>query len=62
MTIQEVLKMQAHRPWALPSAKWKYYQEWNNAVFLHWQVDLQALQQLVPERGGNRFSVGRTFQ
>lgn len=49
MTIKEILSVTAHRPWAIPTVKWKYYQEWNNAVFLHWQVDLHALQQIVPD-------------
>jgi uncharacterized protein YqjF (DUF2071 family) len=34
----------------IPSESWKYYQEWNNAVFLHWEVDLEVLQQLVPDQ------------
>lgn len=48
MTTQEILNITEHRPWKMPTEKWKYYQEWNNAVFLHWQVDLQELQTLVP--------------
>lgn len=49
MKIQEILDSNKHRPWSLPSRKWKYYQEWNNAVFLHWQVDFSELRKLVPE-------------
>ena len=26
----------------------KYYQEWNNVIFLHWQVELDLLTQFVP--------------
>ncbi len=48
MTTKEILSTTKHRPWALPSKKWRYYQEWNNAIFLHWQVSLQELQELVP--------------
>ncbi len=48
MTVNEILNATEHRPWSLPSGKWKYYQEWNNAVFLHWQVDIEALRSLVP--------------
>jgi uncharacterized protein len=49
MTIKEILKSTDHRPWELPAGSWKYYQEWNNAVFLHWQVDYQELKQFVPD-------------
>jgi uncharacterized protein YqjF (DUF2071 family) len=48
MTIKEILAMTEHRPWAIPGGKWKYYQEWNRAVFLHWQVDIRELRSLVP--------------
>ena len=49
MTIKEILNITEHRPWKMPTEKWKYYQEWNNAVFLHWEVDFQNLQTLVPK-------------
>lgn len=48
MTIQEILNVTGHRPWTIPTKQWKYYQEWNDAVFLHWQVDLKELQKIVP--------------
>lgn len=47
-TIEEILNTTDHRPWPIPTGKWKYYQEWNDAVFLHWEVDLPTLQGLVP--------------
>ena len=49
MTIQEILNTTSHRPWQLPKENWKFYQEWNNAIFLHWQVDLSELEKLVPK-------------
>src|SRR5687768_14912863 len=49
MTIQEILNHTEHRPWGIPKDKWKYYQEWNHAVFLHWQVDVNELKKFVPE-------------
>jgi uncharacterized protein len=49
MTIKEILNATAHKPWALPTEKWKYYQEWNNAIFLHWQVDYEELKKFIPE-------------
>ncbi|WP_225587083.1 YqjF family protein [Algoriphagus sp. Y33] len=48
MTIKEILNSREHRPWEMPTEKWKYYQEWNNAIFLHWQVDYRELRALVP--------------
>lgn len=48
MTIPELLSSTDHRPWGIPAGDWTYYQEWNNAVFLHWEVDLHDLQRLVP--------------
>ena len=49
MKIRDLLKATTHRPWDLPEGKWKYYQEWNNAVFLHWKVDIADLRKFVPE-------------
>lgn len=48
MTIDEVLSNTAHRPWELPVGKWQYYQEWNNVLFLHWEVPYGELRMLVP--------------
>jgi len=49
MTIQEILNTVEHRPWKLPTEKWSFYQEWNNAIFLHWQVELTELEKFVPK-------------
>lgn len=49
MNIAEIIDQTEHRPWPLPQKRWKYYQEWNNAVFLHWQVEINELQKLVPK-------------
>lgn len=48
MTTNEILNISNHRPWELPNSKWKYYQEWNNAIFLHWRVDYNELRKFVP--------------
>jgi uncharacterized protein YqjF (DUF2071 family) len=48
MTIKEILKRTAHRPWEIPSGNWKFYQEWNKAIFLHWEVDYDELRKYVP--------------
>ncbi len=49
MTIREILKNTAHRPWELSKKHWKYYQEWNDVIFLHWQVDIVELRKFIPE-------------
>lgn len=49
MKFGEILKKTEHRPWKIPSGSGKFYQEWNNAIFLHWQVDLPTLKKFVPE-------------
>lgn len=48
MTVQDILEHIEHRPWVLPKRNWKYYQEWNNAIFLHWKVDGEVLRRFVP--------------
>ncbi|MFT6810171.1 MAG: hypothetical protein ACJA01_003414 [Saprospiraceae bacterium] len=49
MKPQEILDTSEHRPWILPTERWQYYQEWNNTIFLHWQVELSELKKWVPE-------------
>lgn len=39
-----------HRPFALPTGSWQYYQEWNKALFLHWKIPFDELRKSVPER------------
>ncbi|MCB0663944.1 MAG: DUF2071 domain-containing protein [Saprospiraceae bacterium] len=48
MSTKEILLDTNHRPWPLPANNWSYYQEWVNPVFLHWFVDADALQLLLP--------------
>jgi len=49
MTIKTILNTTKHRPWGIPNTGWKFYQEWNNALFLHWQVDLNELKKHIPD-------------
>ena len=59
--INKILTKTGHRPYAMPGGKWRYYQEWNRAVFLHWKVPEVVLRSLVPEGltidtyGGNAY-------
>ncbi|HYD19862.1 MAG TPA: DUF2071 domain-containing protein, partial [Flavipsychrobacter sp.] len=49
MKISEILKSADHRPWPLPSGKWQWYQEWNDAVFMHGSVDTELLKPHIPK-------------
>ncbi|WP_430613118.1 YqjF family protein [Flavobacterium sp. JP2137] len=48
MNIKKILTQVDHRPWALPTTPWVYYQEWNEVCFMHWKVDSEALEKLLP--------------
>jgi uncharacterized protein len=47
-TIGSLLHNTAHRPWPIPGNNWKYYQEWNNALFLHWRVPVELIKPAIP--------------
>ena len=47
--ISELIKSVAHRPYEMPSEDWRYYQEWNNALFMHWKVPMEQLKSVVPK-------------
>jgi uncharacterized protein YqjF (DUF2071 family) len=49
MQIQDILSRTDHRPWDMPKEAWIYYQEWNKAIFLHYQVDIVDLERWVPD-------------
>ncbi|RIV72590.1 YqjF family protein [Flagellimonas aequoris] len=49
MSIEDILGGTKHRPWPLLNKKWAYYQEWNNVLFLHYQVSLSELEKFVPK-------------
>ena len=46
--IKTVLRDYNHRPWPMPTGPWRYYQEWLDLLFLHFQVDYDLLRPLVP--------------
>lgn len=48
MKPEEILQHTHHRPWPIPSKEWTLYQEWNEVIFLHWEVSMEILQNLVP--------------
>ncbi|MCF7559462.1 DUF2071 domain-containing protein [Sabulilitoribacter multivorans] len=49
MKAKEILKHTKHRPFEIPERSWKFYQEWNKAIFLHWEVEPEAIKPLLPK-------------
>lgn len=49
MKPSQILKQTLHRPFKFPQYPWKYYQEWNNAIFLHWKVDPNLISPYLPK-------------
>lgn len=47
---REILSQTTHRPWLLPESPWRWYQEWNKALFLHWTLPAEVVRPLVPTR------------
>lgn len=45
---EKLLSDTSKRPWKIPSGNWSYYQEWNNALFLHWKVSPEELKEHTP--------------
>ena len=48
--ISEILTKTSHRPWELPKDPWKYYQEWNHALFFHWAFPCDLIRPLIPPK------------
>jgi uncharacterized protein YqjF (DUF2071 family) len=48
-TIDEILQSTACRQYPIPAKKWKYFQEWHNTIFLHWEVPVFFLEEHIPE-------------
>ena len=49
MKSSDILKQTLHRPFEYPKRKWAFYQEWNKAVFLHWEVSPNLITPLLPK-------------
>lgn len=46
--INEILSKKDHRTFEYPNKPWRYYQEWNRVLFLHYEVSLDILKNIVP--------------
>lgn len=49
MKASEILKQTNHRPFEVPKRPWKFYQEWNKALFLHWEVAPELVEPFIPD-------------
>jgi hypothetical protein len=47
-TAEQILEHTAHRQYPLPDGPHVYYQEWAQAIFLHYKADASELQKLIP--------------
>lgn len=47
-TITRILQQTDHRPIRMPDRNWRYYQEWNRLLFLHWEIEAETLRPFVP--------------
>ena len=43
-----VLSRIEHRPYPVPSGPWVLFMSWQDLLFMHWPVDVEALRSLVP--------------
>jgi hypothetical protein len=49
MKAKNILKQTRHRTFEIPSRSWKYYQEWNEAIFLHWEIEPETIKPFLPK-------------
>ncbi|NMH88855.1 YqjF family protein [Flavivirga algicola] len=49
MHARDILKHEKHRSFKYPNRKWTYYQEWNKAIFLHWEVNPELIEPYLPK-------------
>ncbi|MEO6346938.1 MAG: DUF2071 domain-containing protein [Aquaticitalea sp.] len=48
MRASEILNIKNHRSFEYPKRSWKFYQEWNKVIFLHWQSKPEMIQKFLP--------------
>ncbi|MGM5469029.1 YqjF family protein [Flavobacteriaceae bacterium LMO-SS05] len=49
MKAKDILKQTKHRAFNYPNRPWKYYQEWNQVLFFHWQLEPDELRPMLPK-------------
>jgi uncharacterized protein YqjF (DUF2071 family) len=48
MKASDILNITYHRDFDIPKRSWKFYQEWNKAIFFHWEVEPEVVKPLLP--------------
>jgi len=48
LLMPNILSTVAHRPYELPSGKWRMAQRWNDLLFAHWPIAIDVMAQLLP--------------
>jgi uncharacterized protein YqjF (DUF2071 family) len=46
--LDKILATTAHRPYPLPSGRWRLRQRWNDLLFCHWPIPPAVIQNLLP--------------
>lgn len=49
MKSDQILKQIHHRSFEYPKRRWRFYQEWNKTIFLHWKVEPELIKPLLPK-------------
>lgn len=49
MKTKDILKEKKHRLFEYPKCPWIYYQEWNKALFLHWEISPELIKPYLPK-------------
>jgi uncharacterized protein YqjF (DUF2071 family) len=47
-SIKKILLQNKQRPYPIPDANWKYYQEWHDVIFIHWKAPVEEVRRIVP--------------
>jgi hypothetical protein len=48
-TTDKILSSTGNRQYPLPEKKWKYFQQWKDTIFFHWEVPAYFLQDYIPK-------------
>jgi uncharacterized protein YqjF (DUF2071 family) len=46
--VRDILSISGHRPFPMPTTKWRMRQRWNDLLFAHWPVRAEAIEGLLP--------------
>ena len=47
--MHHALRRTDHRPWPLPTCRWKWRQSWRHLLFAHWPVSADLIRPFVPD-------------